>query len=110
MAILKPPAEVVAIHLTGLFNLSLSIGEIPDSFRMTELLLIHKQRSRHDRTNYRLVSRLLVLLQLLKRRTRDAVGKHLMRNDLISQNCHSFFSNKSCLTNLLFFLDDVTTR
>ena len=40
---------------------------------------------------------------------RDAIVDHLTNNDLISDNQHGFMRNRSCLTNLLEFLETLTS-
>ena len=39
---------------------------------------------------------------------RDAVVEHLVKNKLIKSSQHGFVKNRSCLTNLLAFLESVT--
>lgn len=65
---------------------------------------IHKGESRDDRGSYRLVSLVLVVPTVVERCILNAVGGHLIRNKLLSQNQHG----KSCLTNLLSVLENVT--
>ena len=39
---------------------------------------------------------------------RDAIVKHMKENDLFSKAQHGFIKGKSCVTQLLEFLEDIT--
>ena len=39
---------------------------------------------------------------------RDAIVKHMTENDLFSKAQHCFIKGKSCVTQLLEFLEDIT--
>ena len=50
---LKVGIEVLAPLLAQLFNLSLSTGRLPDSWKITRVAPIHKKVPKDDRSNYR---------------------------------------------------------
>lgn len=81
-------------------------GEIPEDWRMTDVVPIHKGRSRDDKNNYRLTC----LLLTLERSIPGAITKHLIRNDSLGQNQRGFVSGKLCLAKLLSLLTDMIVR
>ena len=57
---------------------------------------------------YRPISIASVPCKLMERIIRDHIIKHITRNVLFSPFQHSFVSGKSCVTQLLEFLDNLT--
>jgi Reverse transcriptase (RNA-dependent DNA polymerase) len=62
-----------------------------------------------DPGNYRPVSLTSVVCRLMESIVKDQVASHLERYDLIRATQPGFVRGKSCTTNLLAFLDKVTT-
>ena len=58
--------------------------------------------------NYRPVSLTVILCKVFESLVRDKMIEHLERFSLIKDMQHGFVKNKSCLTNLLVFLEEVT--
>ena len=58
--------------------------------------------------NYRPVSLMSQVCKVLESILRDNVVKHLTSHSLLLQSQHGFTKRRSCLTNLLLFLKDVT--
>jgi len=57
---------------------------------------------------YRPVSLTSQISKVIESLLRDAIVEHLERNTLIRDSQHGFRKGRSCLTNLLAFLDKVT--
>ena len=69
---------------------------------------IYKKGDRTKPENYRPISVTSVPCKLMKRIIRDQIVEHMSRNDFFSPFQHGFVSGKSCMTQLLEFLDDIT--
>lgn len=107
-AILKVIAPVIAPPLTHLFNLTLEKGTIPDDWKTATVIPIHKGQDISRVTNYRPVSLTSILSKTLERMIRNHISSHLMRHKLLNPAQHGFIKGRSCLTNLLRTLDEVT--
>ena len=60
--------------------------------------------------NYRPVSLTSILCKSLQKIIRAHICQHLLQHSMLSPAQHGFLKNRSCLTNLLCFLDEVTRR
>jgi hypothetical protein len=73
---------------------------------------IFKKGSKADPGNYRPVSLTSVCCRILETLVRDGIMSHLESNNLIRQEqhgLHGFLPGKSCCTNLLEFMEKVTS-
>ena len=109
-AVLRPIAGVLAAPLTALFNKSLQTASLPGDWKVATVSPIHKGGDRDNVTNYRPVSLTSVPLKIFEKLLRDRIVSHIMQNGLLSAQQHGFTRRRSCLTNLLVFLDEVTDR
>jgi len=69
---------------------------------------IFKKNERSNSANYRPVSLTIILCKVLESLIRDKAIDHLNLYKLIKNTQHGFVKNRSCLTNLLVFLEEVT--
>ena len=74
------------------------------------IILLFKKGSRNKSENYRPVSLTSVICKLLERLIIDHLVDFLVKNKLINPSQHGFLKARSCLTNMLCFLEDVTKR
>jgi len=81
-----------------------TIGRNPTSVQFT------KKGDRSQAENYRPVSLTSVICKLFESIMRDAIVHHLETKLLIGNSQHGFRKGRSCLTNLLSFLDKVTSH
>ena len=109
-SILKPLAEQLAEPLARLFNESLAQGQLPNDWLLATVIPIHKGGDRRACSNYRPVSLTSVVLKMMEKILRDKITTHLVANGLMSADQHGFRRRRSCLSNLLCFLDEVTRR
>jgi ribonuclease P/MRP protein subunit RPP40 len=63
-----------------------------------------------EASNYRPISLTSVVLKLLERIIRDQLANHLASNRLLIASQHGFTKRRSCTTNLLCFMDEITGR
>ena len=68
---------------------------------------IFKAGSRSKAENYRPVSRTSQVCKMFEALVRDALVSYLETNNLLRTSQHGFRKGRSCLTNLLTFLDGV---
>ena len=96
--------EVLAI-----WSMSLRDGVVPEDWKMANVCPIFKKGKRSDAANYRPVSLTSQLGKLLESVIRDSLVDHLDRFNLIRESQHGFRKGHSCQSNLLIFLDRITT-
>lgn len=94
--------------LTALFNNSVTRGEVPSDWRDANVTPIHKKGSKAKPENYRPVSLTSVVGKLLESIVKENVVQHLDKFNLINSSQHGFTTGRSCLTNLLDFLENAT--
>ena len=82
--------EQINIAFATVFNLSLEEGIVPLEWKEANIIPLFKKGSRNKSENYRPVSLTSVICKLLERLQ------------------HGFLKARSCLTNMLRFLEDVT--
>ncbi|KAK2147931.1 hypothetical protein NP493_3311g00001 [Ridgeia piscesae] len=100
--------EQISIPLATVFNLSLEEGIVPLEWKEANIIILFKKGSRNKSENYRPVSLTSVICKLLERLIKDHLVDFLVKNKLINPSQHGFFKARSCLTNMLCFLEDVT--
>ena len=108
--ILKETVEQMCTPLAHVFNMSLQEGIAP--FEWKEAIIIHlfQTCSRNMSVHYRPVSLTSVICKLLESVIRDHMMDFLIKHKLINPSQHGFLKAKSCLTNVLCFLEEITKR
>jgi len=91
-----------------LFKKSLKDTVIPDDWKQAIVTPIIKKGNRNKADNYRPVSLTSIIGKTFEAIIRDALVRHLEDNHLITDSQHGFRKGRSCLINLLEFLDKVT--
>jgi len=87
---------------------SLDEGSVPDDWKSANISPIFKKGNRNIADNYRPVSLTSLICKMFASIIRDAVVRHLEDNSLLRDSQHGFRKGRSCLTNLLTFMDKVT--
>ena len=108
--LLKANANSLAPALTAIFNKSMEEGVVPEDWRCAHVTPIFKKGSKFDPSNYRPVSLTSVPCRVMESCLKDTIVDHLVANSLIQPSQHGFMKNKSCTTNLLQFLERVTSE
>ena len=103
--VLKDSAD---LPLAIIFNKSMDSGVVPQDWKDAHVTPIFKKGSKSSPGNYRPVSLTSIICKLMESLIKDAVMKHLLENNLIKNSQHGFMPKKSCLTNLLEFLEIMT--
>ena len=86
----------------------MTTGQVPSDWKLANVTPIFKKGSKSNPENYRPVSLTSVPCKLMESIIRDNVVDHLLLNQLIKSSQHGFMKHKSCTTNLLEFLENVT--
>ena len=103
--LLKEIVEQISTPLAKLFNLSLEEGIVLQNGKKQTLF---KKGSRKKPENYRPVSLTSVVCKLLETLIRDHMVDFLVKHKLINTSQHGFLKARSCLTNFLCFLEEIT--
>ena len=108
--VLKEVALEIVDPLVVIFQNSLDSGMVPTDCGVANVSPLFKKGGREKTRNYRQVSLTSVLGKLLESIIKDFRTWHLEGSDIIRQSQHGFTKGKSCLTNLLEFFEDATSR
>ena len=100
--------DQVAKPLSIIFNLSLKLKQVPSDWKHANVAPIFKKGDKFDPGNYRPISLTSQVCKILESILRDNIVNHLTSHSLLLQSQHGFTKGRSCLTNLLLFLEDVT--
>ena len=106
--ILNTLKEELSIPLAIIFNKSLTEGVVPIDWKVANVTPIFKKGSKTEPGNYRPVSLTSVVCRVMESLLRDSIVSHLTLHSLINKTQHGFVPNRSCLTNLLEYLEKMT--
>ena len=104
----KEIVEQISTPLAKLFILSLEEGIFPSEWKEANITPLFKKGSRNKPENYRPVSLTSVVCKLLEILIRDHIAEFHVKHKLINTTQHGFLKARSCLTNLLCFLEEIT--
>ena len=90
------------------FNMTQQEGIVPLECKEANIIPLLKKSSRNKSVNYRPVSLTSVICKLLETIIRDHMIDFLKKYKLINPSQHGFLKAKSCLTNVLCFLEEIT--
>ena len=96
--------------LEVIYSKSFTEGVVPDDWKMANITPIYKKGSKNCVENYRPVSLTSIPCKIMESIIKDDITTHLINNHLINQSQHGFTANKSCSTNLLEFMEKVTSE
>lgn len=100
-------ASFIAAPLKLIFDSSLREGWVPCDWKKSNVTPIFKSGDKESPNNYRPVSLTCISCKVIETFIRDTLVSYLTENNIINSNQHGFTKGKSCLTNLLTFLDYV---
>ena len=101
-------AEVLSEPLFYIFRKSLDTGQVPLDWKRANVTAIYKKDDRELPSNYRPISLTSQVCKIFESIIRDNMIEHINVNKLINDSQHGFMKKRSCLTNLLEFLEFVT--
>src|SRR5882757_114716 len=76
---------------------------------MQVLLLYLKKEKKSDPQNYRPISLTSLICKMMESIIKDCIINYLYQFSLIRNSQHGFTKNRSCLSNLLEFMKEVTS-
>ena len=106
--VLQKLADVLPQPLAIVFTRCLGEETVPPDWKLANVTPIFKKGSKGCAGNYRPVSLTCVLCKVMESILRDEIVTHLHKNNLIRATQHGFMAGRSCLTNLLEYLEDLT--
>ena len=101
-------SEEISDTVAVLFNKSLTSGDIPLDWKLANVSAVFKKGKKSSPSNYRPISLTVNLCKVFESIMRDKLIEHLEKYELIKESQHGFVRNKSCLTNLLTFIEEIT--
>ena len=101
-------ADEIAEPLAAIFQNSLETGEVPRSWKVADVVPIFKKGMKSVPGNYRPVSLTSHIGKLMEKFIKEEITSHLDRYDLLNDTQHGFMRGRSCLTNLLTYMEGVT--
>ena len=108
--------EQISIPLAAVFNLSLEEGIVPLDWKEVNIIPLFKKKVREtcqrtiDLTGQLFSGMFLltsVICKLLEKLIKDQLVDFLVKNNLIKPSQHGFLKTRSCLINVLCFLEYV---
>ena len=103
----KETVEQISTPLAQVFNMSLQEEIAPLKWKEANIIPLLKKGSRNKSVNYRPVSLTSVICKLLVAIIRDHMMDFLIKHKLINPSQLGFLKARSCLTNLLCFLEEI---
>ena len=105
--VLKDSFLVLSAQLTHLFNLSLSTSIFPEDWKRATVVPLYKGGDASKVGNYRPVSLLPLPGKLLEKIVHSKLSKHLDNNSLLTDSQNGFRKNRSTVSSIANFSDDV---
>uniref|UniRef100_A0A8C7X067 Reverse transcriptase domain-containing protein n=1 Tax=Oryzias sinensis TaxID=183150 RepID=A0A8C7X067_9TELE len=106
--VLKECHTTLAPLYTKLFQLSFDAGIVPSAWKVAKISPIHKGGDKSDPSNFRPVSLTSVPCKIMEKIIRKYIMDFGLKNKLFHTAQHGFLPQRSCLTNLITFLDSIT--
>ena len=99
-----------SVALTILFQKSIESSEIPEDWKKANITALYKKGVKSDPGNYRPISLTSVVSKILEKLIKKNLVLYLESNNLLKESQHGYRNNKSCLTNLLEYVEHVTSE
>ena len=104
--LLKHCTNELSASLTTVFSSCLSENKWPSVWKEAGVVPVHKKSSRHEPSNYRPISLLLLMGKMQEHIVTTAICKHLDGNHFLSDRQFSFRSGRSTADLLLLLSKD----
>ena len=106
--ILVENADILSEPLLYIYRKSIEYGRVPCDWKKANVTAIFKKGDKTSPCNYRPVSLTSQVCKILESIVKDNVLDHIKKYKLIKGTQHGFVKNRSCMTNLLEFLEYVS--
>ena len=91
-----------------MFNKSLTLGCIPEDWKLANIVPVFKKDNKEQEENYRPISLLSTVSKVMDKCLFNAIRDHVF--NLISSCQHGFIAERSCATQLVDVLDQIGTK
>ena len=106
--LLKELSVEIAPILTILFNKSVTTGIVPSEWRTAHVSPVYTKGQKYNPENYRPISLTCICCKLLEHLIVKHIMSHADTHNILYPLQHGFRTGRSCETQLLEFIDDVT--
>ena len=106
--LLKITANEIAPALTLIFNISIRSSALPADWKLAHIAPVFKKGERYKPSNYRPISLTSIACKMLEHIVTSHIMTHLEKHNILSEEQHGFRRGRSCETQLLGFVDEVS--
>ena len=106
---LKDGADVLAIPITQICNLSIKLSHFPKDCKLAKLKPLYKKGTKTDPKNFRPMSLLPVFSKAFEKVIHDQTMEYLTDNNIIYKYQSGFHKNNSTDTSLSYLTDKILT-
>ena len=106
---LKDGADILAIPVTQICNLSIKLSHFPNNCKLAKLKHLYKKGSKMDPKNFRPISRLPIVPKIIEKIIHDQTMECLTDNKILYRHQSGFCKNQSTDTCLLYLTDKILT-
>ena len=107
--VLREHAEELAPALTIIFQSSPSTAIVPTDWRDAYVTPIFEKGEQYNPANYRPISLTCIVCKLMEHIVVSSIMQHFETHCILSDNQHGFLKGRSCETQLLEFVEELTT-
>ena len=101
-------ARISNLPLLFMYKKSMKSGRVPNDWKKANVTAMFKKGDKSSPCNYRPVSLTSQVCKVLQSLIRDNILEHVRKFNLVRETQHGFVRKRSCLTNLLEFLEFVS--
>ena len=95
----------ITTALTCIFQLSLGTGQLPEDWKKSTIIVIHKKGSKSDVANYRPISLTCICCKVFESIIKDHVFEYCFANNIFSTKQFGFIKGRSTSLQLLNLVD-----
>ena len=106
--VLKELGHELSPILCLIYQKSIDTGEVPTDWRTAHVSPIYKKGSKYNPENYRPISLTCICCKILEHVVVSAIMTHADKHNILYPLQHGFRKRRSCETQLLEFIDDVS--
>ena len=105
--VVKLTSDYILTPLTYIFNLSLSEGIVPESFKTAKVIPIYKKKNKYDPTNDRPISLLSIFNKLLEKLMHHRLYSFLNKYNILYKHQFGFRENHSTTLAIIEIVDTI---
>jgi hypothetical protein len=106
--VLIESCDTIAPSLSNLFTELFRCGTTPSDWRVANVIPIHKKGSLHEAANFRPISLTCPICRVMESIVSSAILEFATRENLFCSSQFGFLPGKSCLTQLIDFVNWIT--